>query len=115
MEKHIVVSILWQIYGKLLTEEQYNVLNDYYNEDLSLSEIATNYNISRQAVRDLLKKGEDKLFEYEKVLNIMEKHQKNEQRLQIVFSKISELGKNVSDKKAQKLLCEIQKELKEIG
>lgn len=57
MERHIEVSILWQIYGKLLTEKQYKVLNDYYNEDLSLSEIAQNNDISRQAVRDLIKKG----------------------------------------------------------
>ena len=47
MEKHVEVSMLWQIYGKLLTEKQYNVLNEYYNEDLSLAEIAENYNISR--------------------------------------------------------------------
>ena len=43
MEKHIEVSILWQIYGKLLTEKQYDVLNDYYNNDLSLSEIIVIY------------------------------------------------------------------------
>ena len=58
MEKHVEVSMLWQIYGKLLTEKQYNVLNEYYNEDLSLAEIAENYNISRQAVRDIIMKGE---------------------------------------------------------
>ena len=46
MEKHIEVSILWQIYGKLLTEKQYDVLNDYYNNDLSLSEIAENLGYS---------------------------------------------------------------------
>ena len=42
MEKHIVVSMLWQIYGKLLTRKQYDVLNDYYNEDLSLKPIILN-------------------------------------------------------------------------
>ena len=93
MEEHIKLGILCQIYGKLLTEKQYSVLNDYYNEDLSLSEIAENRGISRQAVRDLIQKGEEKLFEYEKVLKIMENNQKNEQKLQIVFSKLSELEK----------------------
>ena len=73
MEKHIVVSMLWQIYGKLLTKKQYDVLNDYYNEDLSLAEIAENNNISRQGVRDIIKKGEAKLFDYEKKLQIMKK------------------------------------------
>ena len=115
MDEHIKISVLCQIYGKLLTEKQYSVLNDYYNEDLSLSEIAQNRNISRQAVRDLIQKGEERLFEYEKVLKIMENNQKNEQRLQIVFSKLSELENNVSDKKAKKILNEVQKELKQIA
>ena len=65
MDKNIRISILCQIYGKLLTEKQYQVLNDYYNNDLSLSEIAENLQITRQAVRDNIKKGENKLFEYE--------------------------------------------------
>lgn len=111
MDKHIEVSILWQIYGKLLTEKQYKVLNDYYNEDYSLSEIAQNNDISRQAVRDLIKKGEAKLFEYEKVLNIMKNAQKNEQTLQLVFSQLSKISEECSDKKVQKILSEVQKEL----
>ena len=47
MDKNIKMSILCQIYGKLLTEKQYQVLDDYYNNDLSLSEIAENLNITR--------------------------------------------------------------------
>ena len=73
MDKNIKISILCQIYGKLLTEKQYQVLDDYYNNDLSLSEIAENLNITRQAVRDNIKKGENKLFEYEEKLNVMKK------------------------------------------
>ena len=87
MDEHIKISILCQIYGKLLTEKQMSVLNDYYNEDLSLSEIAQNRNISRQAVRDLIQKGEEKLFEYEKVLKIMENNNKNQKWF---FARISE-------------------------
>ena len=73
MDKNIKMSILCQIYGKLLTEKQYQVLDDYYNNDLSLSEIAENLNITRQAVRDNIKKGENKLFEYEEKLDVMKK------------------------------------------
>ena len=65
LEKKVEVSILCQIYGKLLTEKQFEFIDDYYNNDLSLSEIAENNNITRQAVRDVIKKGENKLFEYE--------------------------------------------------
>ena len=68
MEKKVEVSVLWQIYGKLLTEKQYQFIDYYYNQDLSLSEIAENENITRQAVRDIIKKGERKLFEYEEKL-----------------------------------------------
>ena len=71
MEKNVEISMLCQIYGKLLTEKQLNILNDYYNNDYSLSEIAENNNITRQAVRDNLKKGENKLFELEEKLGIM--------------------------------------------
>lgn len=115
MDKHIEISILWQIYGKLLTEKQYKVLNDYYNEDLSLSEIAEINNISRQGVRDIIKKGEAKLFEYEEKLEIMKKTQENEKTLQLIFSQLSKLSEISSDKKAQKILDEVQKELSYIA
>ena len=64
MEKHVEASILLQIYGKLLTEKQQKVLSYYYNDDLSLTEIAENEGITRQAARDIIKKGENKLLEY---------------------------------------------------
>ena len=111
MDKHIEVSILWEIYGKLLTKKQYKVLDDYYNNDLSLSEIAEINNISRQGVRDVIKKGETKLFEYERLLGIMKKTQQNEKTLQLVFSQLSEIAETSSDKKVEKILMEVQKEL----
>ena len=58
MEKNVEISILCDLYGKLLTQKQFDFLNDYYNNDLSLSEIAENNQITRQAVRDIIKKGE---------------------------------------------------------
>ena len=73
MDKNVKISILSELYGKLLTEKQEQFINDYYNNDLSLSEIAENNNITRQAVRDILKKGEKKLFEYEEKLMFMKR------------------------------------------
>ena len=73
MEKNVKISILCDLYGKLLTQKQFDFLNDYYNNDLSLSEIAENNQITRQAVRDIIKKGEKKLFEYEEKLLFMKR------------------------------------------
>ena len=115
MDKHIQISMLWQIYGKLLTKKQYDVLNDYYNNDLSLSEIAENNNISRQGVRDLIKKGEDKLFDYEEKLNIMKKNTESERTIQTVLAQLSKIQENSSDKKIEKILSEVQKELRVIA
>ena len=73
MDKKIEISMLWQIYGALLTEKQKEYIDYYYNEDLSLAEIAQNDGITRQGVRDIIKKGEKKLFEYEEKLLFMKK------------------------------------------
>ena len=111
MDKKVEISMLCEIYGKLLTEKQYQVISDYYNEDLSLSEIAENNNISRQGVRDIIKKGESKLFEYEEKLQIMKKTQENEKTIQLILSQLSKIQDNSSDKKVEKILNEVQKEL----
>ena len=73
MEKNVKISILLEIYGKLLTKKQYDVLNDYYNQDLGLSEIAENLKITRQAVRDNIQKAENNLYDFESKLRINEK------------------------------------------
>ena len=104
MDKNIKISILCQIYGKLLTEKQYQVLDDYYNNDLSLSEIAENLNITRQAVRDNIKKGENKLFEYEEKLNVMKKTMEKEEKIAIVLSEIAKIQSKSSDKEVGKIL-----------
>ena len=75
MEKNIEISILSQIYKDILTEKQFEILDQYYNNDYSLSEIAENYNITRQAVRDNIKNGESKLYDLENKLGIMKKNE----------------------------------------
>lgn len=73
MDRKVEISMLCEIYGKLLTKKQLDIMDNYYNLDLSLSEIAENEGITRQAVRDIIKKGENKLFEFEEKLGIMKK------------------------------------------
>ena len=86
MEEKVILSMLIQTYGKLLTEKQYQIMDDYYNNDLSLSEIAQNHNITRQAVRDIIKKGEKKLFEYEEKLLFMKRTLNTEKKIEKVLS-----------------------------
>ena len=54
MEKNVTVSILLDTYGKVLTDKQQDVLDLYYNQNLSLAEIAEEIGITRQAVHDCI-------------------------------------------------------------
>ena len=76
MEEKIRISMLLQIYGKLLTKKQNEFMEYYYNEDLSLSEIAENQSITRQAVREILSKSKIKLEEYEEKVELLKKFKK---------------------------------------
>lgn len=111
MNNKVEISMLCDIYGKLLTEKQFEFINDYYNNDLSLSEIAENNNITRQAVRDIIKKGERKLFEYEEKLLFMKKTITQEQKIQAILSELTKIQTNSSDKKIANILDSIKKEL----
>ena len=111
MEKNVKISIMLDIYGKMLTEKQYRLLDDYYNNDLSLSEIAENEEITRQAVRDNLKKGENNLFEYEEKLGFMKKTIEQEEKVEKILSEISKIEENISDEKTTKVLENVKNKL----
>ena len=111
MEKNVKISILCDLYGKLLTQKQFEFLNDYYNNDLSLSEIAENNQITRQAVRDIIKKGEKKLFEYEEKLLFMKRMSNQEKTIEHVLSELTKIEKTSSDKKVAQILEAVKKEL----
>lgn len=72
-QKDLTFSVLLDYYGPVLTEKQRAILTEYYDEDLSLAEIAENYGITRQGVRDAIKHGEATLTEMEKNLGYAEK------------------------------------------
>ena len=72
-EKNLNIAYLLDFYGDLLSERKRSVMNMYYNEDLSLAEVALEVGISRQGVRDLIKKSEEELFEYESKLGLARK------------------------------------------
>lgn len=70
MSKDLQMSILMDFYGQMLTQKQQDTLDLYYNDDLSLGEIAEHLGITRQGVRDTIKRGEKQLTEFEQVLGL---------------------------------------------
>ncbi|OGO78526.1 MAG: hypothetical protein A2Y23_07345 [Clostridiales bacterium GWB2_37_7] len=70
-EKIVQIALLFDFYGQLLTEKQIEMIDMYYNNDLSLSEISEQLGISRQGVYDTLKRAEKTLFEYEDKLGLV--------------------------------------------
>lgn len=74
MSKDLNMSYLLDFYGNVLTEKQRDMMQQYYNMDLSLSEIADNFGITRQGVRDSIKRGENILTELEEQVGFAEKY-----------------------------------------
>ena len=70
MAKDLKISYLLDFYGDMLTETQREAVDAYYNQDMSLSEIAADRNISRQGVRDAIKRAEQQLLEMEERLGL---------------------------------------------
>jgi predicted DNA-binding protein YlxM (UPF0122 family) len=74
MSKNLEMSYLLDFYGEVLTEKQRDMMQQYFNMDLSLSEIADNFNITRQGVRDAIKRGESILTELEDQIGFAAKY-----------------------------------------
>ncbi len=81
MEKFLEITYLYDFYQALLTDKQRDLLSGYYFDDLSLGELALQYQISRQSVFDAIKKSEQKLLDYEGKLKLWEKYQRQEKIL----------------------------------
>ncbi|MGN1294986.1 MAG: YlxM family DNA-binding protein [Bacilli bacterium] len=84
LDKNLYVNRLLDLYGELLTEHQKNILELYYHYDLSLSEIAEQEGVSRNAIHDSLKKSIALLENYEAKLNLLQK----EDRINKFFQEI---------------------------
>jgi uncharacterized protein len=83
-EKNMKFPILLDTYGSLLSDRKREILDYYYNEDYSLAEISELTGISRQGVRDSVKKSEDELFDLEKKLGLAQKNEHIQCAVQIL-------------------------------
>lgn len=79
--KNEILGDLYAYYGKLLTKNQQNYFEDYYYNDLSLGEIASNHRVSRQAVYDNLRRCRKLLMNYEEKLHMYRDYNEIEQNL----------------------------------
>lgn len=102
MGKDLAFSALLDVYGRFLSQKQKSLTEHYYNEDLSLSEIAENEGITRQGVSDNIRRAENKMLSWEKDCGFCES-----------FLRLKELVEDAEkgEKKAIKEILEIIEKL----
>lgn len=91
-EKDLTIAYLLDFYGDILSDRKKNVLDGYYNQDLSLTEIADQIGITRQGVRELIKKAEQELCFYEEKLGLARKLKQVESHTQHIISLLETVG-----------------------
>lgn len=107
MEKNIEISLLFDFYKPLLTASQQQAVELYYNDDLSLAEIAQQMDITRQGVRDLVKRSETQLFKFEDQLGLFKRFNIVENGLEQICLKALGIADNTSDNEIKSMAMEI--------
>ncbi len=92
MAKNLEISLLLDFYGDMLTEKQRDVVELYYNEDLSLSGIAAHSGITRQGVRDSIKRAESVLLDLEERLGLARKFRQIQDGLDQIIRNAKQIG-----------------------
>ncbi len=112
MSKDLYFSVLLDFYGNLLNQRQYTIMKAYYDEDLSLSEIAYNLQISKQGVRYIIKRAEKRLIESDAKLGFFQKEKEKEEEYAAILALIEKAEKALDDsdcKNTKKTLVKIKK------
>ena len=97
LDKFVEIANLFEIYSSLLSEKQKEYLEDHFENDLSLSEIAKNNNVSRQAIYDNIKRGIALLYDYEDKLKFYQS-KKN------IREELMNLKENYTKEKLEKII-----------
>ena len=106
MSKDLSVNLLMDFYQELLTEKQKEALNLYYDNDFSLAEIAEHMDISRQGVRDFIKRGEKQLYDFEEALGLTERFgciMKEVENIEKIVSGLSKKDKEAISERLEKI------------
>ncbi len=117
MSKDLSIAMLYDFYGELLTPKQAQAIDLYYNEDLSLAEIAEPLEISRQGVRDAIKRGEKLLLDMEERLGLVNRFMDLEEKMEELIGDVDKMRRYaetyVHSKKMSDALTEFSDKLKE--
>ena len=118
MSKDLSIAMLYDFYGDLLTPKQAQAIDLYYNEDLSLAEIAEPLEISRQGVRDAIKRGEKTLLTMEERLGLVNRFMDLEEKMQEAIADVIAMRRYdnlyVHSKKLSDALLELEEKLKRL-
>ena len=107
------MTMLYDFYGELLTDRQKEFFDLYYNEDLSLAEIAENYGISRQGVRDVIVRAEGIMTEMEDKTGIIKRFHLMQKQLSSASESLDKIISINSDKYFDRELDSLAREVKE--
>lgn len=110
MEKDVKILVLFDLYSGVLSNAQFECMDLYYNQDLSLSEISFHIGKTRQGVHDLIKRSEAILLKMENSLNFFERFTKISENLE----KISNLASQIKDFSSKNSLYDIKEKAEEI-
>ena len=109
MDDHNQAVLLFDFYGDLLTERQRTAYGMYYNDNLSLSEIAEELSVSRQGARDAVQRAADGLRAYEARLGLVFKHNERTRLIEDIVGDVKKLSdSNNSSKHIDTLIQKIQ-------
>lgn len=95
LHKTVRLNQLYDFYGELLTERQRKLFQRYYHDDLSLAEIGEEFDISRQAVYDGLRRSEQALESFERSLQLLARHQRQRRLVEQLAAEVERLATQV--------------------
>lgn len=113
-EKDMRLALLLDDYGELLSEQRRAIMELYYCEDLSLTEIAENTGITRQAVRDSIKKGEAELHRLEDALHLTKRLADIREKCADAAAQIEILLEDIADETHKTSLARLAEDLRTI-
>ena len=97
LQAMIEYAMLFDFYGALLKDKNNEIFEDYMFNDMSLSEIAKEHDMSRQGVRDIVVRSREKLVSYEEKLGLVERFNAVKQQINYILAKTGEIKNSIDN------------------